>query len=134
MNFLAGVLLLLSAHIYTIDGMYFSFNCIIFVLILIKSNTASACDKISFITREQWNALPSNLTDMKLPVHHVFIHHTAEEECFDRKECTRLMLIMQQFHNVTRGFGDIGYNFLIGGDNNVYVGELESTCCIVSIF
>ena len=30
---------------------------------------------------------------------------------------------MQDFHNITRKFGDIGYNFIIGGDGNVYVGR-----------
>lgn len=92
--------------------------------------SSSVCDSISFVSRDEWGALPSNLTDMRLPVHHVFIHHTFEEECHDQPECSRLMRIMQQFHNVTRGFGDIGYNFIIGGDNNVYVGKLESSAVI----
>ena len=74
------------------------------------------------MSRKEWGELPSNLTEMKLPVHHVFIHHTAEEECFNMSDCKRLVKEMQVFHNVTRHFGDIGYNFIIGGDDNVYVG------------
>jgi len=75
------------------------------------------------VTREQWGALPSNLTEMATPVHHVFIHHTAEQECETQEVCSKLLREMQHFHNVTRNFGDIGYNFLIGGDGYVYIGR-----------
>jgi N-acetylmuramoyl-L-alanine amidase len=82
-----------------------------------------ACDSIKFISREEWGALPSNLTTMKTPVNHVFIHHTEGQECHTFDECVKYVKWCQHFHNVTRGFGDIGYNFLIGGDGNVYVGR-----------
>lgn len=83
----------------------------------------SACDSIHFVSRQEWKANPSNLTDMKLPVHHVFIHHTLQEECHTKEECIKTVKTMQIFHNVTRNFGDIGYNFIVGGDGNVYVGR-----------
>jgi N-acetylmuramoyl-L-alanine amidase len=60
---------------------------------------------------------------MVTPVHQIFIHHTADHECHTQEECSKLMRATQHFHNVTRGWGDIGYNFLIGGDGKVYMAR-----------
>jgi len=57
---------------------------------------------------------------METPVHHVFVHHTAEQECQTQDECEKIMRGIQHFHKVTRGWDDIGYNFVIGGDGKVY--------------
>lgn len=37
--------------------------------------------------------------------------------------CTYRVRMIQTFHIESRGWDDIGYNFLVGGDGNVYVGR-----------
>lgn len=38
-------------------------------------------------------------------------------------ECVRAVRDIQDYHIETKGWDDIGYNFLIGGDGSVYVGR-----------
>lgn len=38
-------------------------------------------------------------------------------------ECIYRMRMIQNFHMKSLGFTDIGYNFLIGGDGQIYVGR-----------
>lgn len=37
--------------------------------------------------------------------------------------CVFNMRAMQTFHMESRGWGDIGYNFVVGGDGAVYIGR-----------
>lgn len=41
---------------------------------------------------------------------------------FFQESCTAAVQNCQNFHMDTMNFGDIGYNFLVGGDGNVYEG------------
>lgn len=88
------------------------------------SNTYQGCHDVEIVSRERWGARPSldNAT-MEMPVHHIFIHHTAGLECSDLSSCSKVMRGIQNFHMDDRGWDDIGYNFLIGGDGRVYQGR-----------
>ncbi|XP_046565318.1 LOW QUALITY PROTEIN: uncharacterized protein LOC124274032 [Haliotis rubra] len=54
---------------------------------------------------------------------YVIIHHGASAGCSYRQDCVRLMQSYQNFHMDGRGWSDIGYNFAIGDDGNVYEGR-----------
>ncbi|XP_053687820.1 peptidoglycan-recognition protein LC-like isoform X3 [Sabethes cyaneus] len=79
---------------------------------------------LRIVTRNEWLAQPpkEDLELLKLPVHKVIIAHTATEGCSTQTACTYRMRFIQNIHN-EMDFGDIGYNFLIGGDGNVYEGR-----------
>lgn len=62
--------------------------------------------------------------NMTTPVHHVFIHHTeAPDQCHTQNECITAVKGIQNFHIDTRKWADIGYNFLLGGDERIYEGR-----------
>ncbi len=41
-----------------------------------------------------------------------------------KAECIAMLKAIQKFHMEERKLDDIGYNFIIGGDGNVYEGKL----------
>ncbi|KAH3787603.1 peptidoglycan recognition protein 1-like isoform X5 [Dreissena polymorpha] len=82
------------------------------------------CDNVTIVTREEWGAQPSkSVSYMGTPVSIVFIHHTAMSECHTKDKCAEEMRVIQRFHQVDRGWDDIGYNFLIGEDGRAYEGR-----------
>lgn len=82
------------------------------------------CETVTIVDRLEWNARePKAVELMDTPVDIVFIHHTAMAECDTKDKCVKEMKNIQNFHMDTRGWDDIGYNFLIGGDGLVYTGR-----------
>ncbi|XP_074042795.1 peptidoglycan-recognition protein LC isoform X2 [Leptinotarsa decemlineata] len=81
--------------------------------------------KVHIISRFTWLAQPPiEPTDpLKLPVSLVIVHHTATEVCYSRAQCIYQTRHIQTFHIESNGWSDIGYNFLIGGDGDVYEGR-----------
>lgn len=84
-----------------------------------------ACSGIRFLSRYEWGARqPKNQSRLKVqPVPRFFVHHTEGPECFDYWSCSERMRHWQNFHMDTRGWDDLGYSFLIGGDGRVYVSR-----------
>uniref|UniRef100_A0A131YRX5 Peptidoglycan recognition protein n=1 Tax=Rhipicephalus appendiculatus TaxID=34631 RepID=A0A131YRX5_RHIAP len=84
-----------------------------------------ACSGIEFVPRQAWGARPPKEWErLKVqPVPRVFVHHTAGGECFDPWTCSEKMRYIQHYHQVTKGWEDIAYSFLIGGDGRVYVAR-----------
>ncbi|XP_055384729.1 peptidoglycan-recognition protein LF-like [Condylostylus longicornis] len=80
---------------------------------------------ISYVSRTDWIAQPPNdeLVDLILPVHRIIIAHTATEPCTTLAQCVFRTRDIQTFHIEARGFDDIAYNFLIGGDGLIYIGR-----------
>ncbi|XP_035905769.1 peptidoglycan-recognition protein LC-like isoform X3 [Anopheles stephensi] len=80
---------------------------------------------LRLVTRTEWLAQPprEELTDLKLPVHNVIIAHTATEGCTTQQACKALVQSIQRYHVNKTKYGDIGYNFLIGGDAFIYEGR-----------
>lgn len=80
---------------------------------------------LRMISRKDWLAQPPNnvLDDLEIPVNRIIITHTATEMCETQAACTLSVRIMQTFHMESRGWDDIGYNFIIGGDGAVYEGR-----------
>ncbi|KAF2898070.1 hypothetical protein ILUMI_08113 [Ignelater luminosus] len=75
-------------------------------------------------SKKEWGGRPAlNFTK---PLHHpteyVIISHTGGRVCKDFIECSAVMQQIQSMH-VTNQMPDIGHNFLIGGDGNIYAGR-----------
>lgn len=106
---------------------------VIIIALIIVVYVATAADEDFFpdakplriVTRNEWLAQPPKevLTPLKLPVNRVIIAHTATEGCTTQTSCVYRVRFIQEQHIGSQNFGDIGYNFLIGGDGNVYEGR-----------
>ncbi|XP_069823891.1 N-acetylmuramoyl-L-alanine amidase [Dendropsophus ebraccatus] len=79
------------------------------------------------IPRCLWEAKPYKGTPtlLKPPLLHVYIHHTYEpsKPCVSFQDCAADMRSMQRFHQVDRGWDDIGYSFVAGSDGYLYEGR-----------
>ncbi|GJQ80277.1 PGRPS1 [Trypoxylus dichotomus] len=88
---------------------------------LIFANLPDVCPQI--ISKTQWGGRDSaKVQHIIIPLKYVIIHHTATPGCSDEEACSKRIVNMQSYHMDKLGFDDIGYNFLIGGDGNVYSG------------
>ncbi|KAG5882238.1 hypothetical protein JTB14_020242 [Gonioctena quinquepunctata] len=97
-----------------------------FVLCIMLSVFYSVkCECPRIIYREEWNAsLPSSTRNLTLsPPPYMVVHHSATRSCEEEEECKTLVKSIQRYHMIDRHWEDIGYNFLIGGDGNIYEGR-----------
>ncbi|XP_070550429.1 peptidoglycan recognition protein 4-like [Ptychodera flava] len=83
--------------------------------------------ELYIFSREEWDAEPPkrNLTEIKKKVSKVVIHHTAGGECTTIETCKKKVKDVQLLHKYDKDFKwwDIGYNFLVGEDGNIYEGR-----------
>ncbi|KAM9745634.1 peptidoglycan recognition protein 6 [Menidia menidia] len=79
------------------------------------------------IPRCMWGAEPyrGTPTNLSLPLAFMFIHHTHSpgEPCLTFQQCAADMRSMQRFHQEDRGWDDIGYSFVAGGEGHIYEGR-----------
>merc|ERR1711953_825121 len=82
----------------------------------------------TIILREQWadkelKANTSDLEPLPLPIPRgVIAHHTLDSRCFSYEECVKaLNSNLDDFFKLK--YSDIGYNYLIGEDGNIYEGR-----------
>lgn len=82
-------------------------------------------DNHKVINRKQWGGRPSinKLENLQHPINLVIISHTATKFCNTTEECSKTVSTIQSYHISAKHMFDIGYNFLIGGDGNIYVGR-----------
>ncbi|SPP85409.1 peptidoglycan-recognition protein LF [Drosophila guanche] len=80
---------------------------------------------LHILDRSEWQGEPpsSKPEHLKLPISNVIISHTATEGCETEEICIYRMQTIQGFHMKSLGWLDIGYNFLVGGDGQIYVGR-----------
>ncbi|XP_011210795.1 peptidoglycan-recognition protein SD [Bactrocera dorsalis] len=78
----------------------------------------------NIISKSQWNGVESinELSQQALPIGRVIILHTAGAGCQDVDSCSQQVRNIQKYH-LDLHFDDIGYNFLVGNDGNVYEGR-----------
>ncbi|XP_049884660.1 uncharacterized protein LOC126379804 isoform X2 [Pectinophora gossypiella] len=90
-----------------------------------KDDLLIAPDHLRIVSRTDWLAQPveKSVEPIKLPVPWVIITHTATDSCFTQSACVLRVRLMQTFHIESRGWSDIGYNFLVGGDGSAYYGR-----------
>ncbi|KAK4875942.1 hypothetical protein RN001_012364 [Aquatica leii] len=93
---------------------------------------AGSCPAI--VSREQWRARnPETIDYVVFPLDIVIIQHTATGTCKSTETCKNLVRSIQNYHMDNVNFGDIGYNFLIGGDGKVYEGVLPTDAAIKAV-
>lgn len=84
----------------------------------------SATGPHRFITREEWGGRPPiYIRKIHQPTMYVIISHTVTKQCRTIKTCSETMVNIQSQHITDYNSPDIGYNFLVGGDENVYIGR-----------
>lgn len=77
----------------------------------------------SVFYKEEWRGKRfTRKTRMPHPVGLVIISHTSTNFCKNFYNCARILRGIQNSH-MFKGFWDIGTNFAIGGDGNIYVGR-----------
>ncbi|XP_066245839.1 peptidoglycan-recognition protein 2-like [Euwallacea similis] len=75
------------------------------------------------LSRSRWRGRKTQAIDyITVPVKNVIIHHTVTNECSTEENCVLLLIDIQNFHIDNMELPDIGYNFIIGGDGNIYEG------------
>ncbi|CAK1588556.1 unnamed protein product [Parnassius mnemosyne] len=76
-----------------------------------------------YLRRGDWQAMPPyEIEFLKLPVSYVIIGHAASNYCNQLYPCIEQMLVIQEAF-LRRGMGDIGPNFLVGGNGYVFEGR-----------
>ncbi|KAK5645538.1 hypothetical protein RI129_006838 [Pyrocoelia pectoralis] len=91
-------------------------SCLVSVI-----QTSDDCPNI--ISRAGWDArVPEIVQYVAFPLRMVIIHHTVTAECSTMVGCRSMVKSIQTYHMDNLNFGDIGYNFLIGGNGKVYEG------------
>jgi hypothetical protein len=88
----------------------------------------TSLSKPAFVSRTGWGSPDgqgSRVSPAYRNVTHMVVHHTAGGNTFRPGEDDwgdRVRAIWS-FHTFTRGWGDIGYNFIIGPDGTIYEGR-----------
>nr|XP_044990133.1 peptidoglycan recognition protein 1 [Jaculus jaculus] len=76
------------------------------------------------VARSAWQArAPGCSQRLQHPLRYVVVSHTAGSPCHSPASCQQQARIVQHYHQQTLGWCDVGYNFLIGEDGNVYEGR-----------
>lgn len=81
---------------------------------------------VQYVPRALWRARPAKTKSpprLSTPVDTVIVHHSGTAPCSSLPSCSDRVLAMQRYNMVDRGWDDIGYNFLVGGDGRVYEGR-----------
>ncbi|KAF2881226.1 hypothetical protein ILUMI_24950 [Ignelater luminosus] len=97
--------------------------CVFDSVIAGEAKLPEICPNI--LTREQWGGrAPEFINYTIFPIDYVIIHHTVTPLCATKESCSRQIRSIQNYQmQAPLNFGDIGYNFLIGGDGKVYEGR-----------
>ncbi|KAI4471893.1 peptidoglycan recognition protein [Holotrichia oblita] len=77
--------------------------------------------RAGFVTRRQWGARKEKdgVEALNVPVPYVVIHHTATEDCTTISDCMVQARYIQDFHMDSNGWSDVGYNFMVAGDDGL---------------
>ncbi|OWR54948.1 peptidoglycan-recognition protein LB-like [Danaus plexippus] len=81
--------------------------------------------QLEFVSKADWGGRhATSVTKLKTPVPLVVIHHSyIPGACYTKAACSAAMQSMQNAHQITNGWADIGYNFAVGSDGRVYEGR-----------
>lgn len=87
--------------------------------------TEGGAPTAQLLSRADWGArMPKQVDYFTGPAPYVIIHHSyIPAACYSTPDCMRSMRDIQTFHQVDRGWNDIGYSFGIGGDGVIYTGR-----------
>lgn len=99
--------------------------CYVAIILTSNNNSGNPTDphKPLFIYREEWGGrLPRRVEQLDGPVPIVVIRDTRKTFCIEKSDCLEDTQKIQN-DNMSNNLNDIAYNFLIGGDGNIYVGR-----------
>eukprot|EP00099_Drosophila_melanogaster_P028248 NP_731575.1 peptidoglycan recognition protein LB, isoform C [Drosophila melanogaster] len=90
-----------------------------------QANLGDGVATARLLSRSDWGArLPKSVEHFQGPAPYVIIHHSyMPAVCYSTPDCMKSMRDMQDFHQLERGWNDIGYSFGIGGDGMIYTGR-----------
>lgn len=86
----------------------------------------SAYPKPTVSSRASWNARAMNGSPTYCTVTHVGVHHTASSSDYNTtswQQSANNVKAHQDYHMLTRGWKDIGYNYLIDKFGNIFEGR-----------
>jgi len=89
---------------------------------------ASACSQMKFVSRHSWGAkepIPdaSAIKLFSQTPERVIVHQAWDgRTCADLNSCSVRLQAIQAYHQHTKNWPDISYNFLISGDGTIYEG------------
>ncbi|XP_017785948.1 PREDICTED: peptidoglycan recognition protein-like [Nicrophorus vespilloides] len=93
----------------------------LFISIGLVGSVLGVCPNV--ISRAEWGAAPGETTSLRAhPATHVVLHHSETPTCTNQDNCMAIVRSIQKNHIKWLRYTDIGYNFLIGEDGNVYEG------------
>ncbi len=89
---------------------------------------SAAVDKPAVVSRTDWKSPDGQGSRVKpayYPVNHITVHHTADSGTLSGNEANWASRVRAywSFHAITRGWGDIGYNYLIDPNGIIYEGR-----------
>lgn len=87
---------------------------------------AASIDRPDIVTRDQWDADPSHRSgspDYAEDVEAGVLHHTVTGNDYSRSEAPAVVRSIYHYHTQTRGWNDIGYNFLVDRFGQIYQGR-----------
>jgi hypothetical protein len=74
-------------------------------------------------SRVAWGAKASRAPNLKIRPTHVTVHHTAGHKRHELAQSLSGMRGIQEFHQDDRGWGDIGYHFVLDGEGRIFEGR-----------
>jgi hypothetical protein len=88
----------------------------------------SAINKPAVVSRTAWGSpdgQSSRVRPVYYPVNHMTVHHTADANSLSgsQQRWSDRVRAIWSFHTYTRGWGDIGYNYLIDPNGVIYEGR-----------
>ncbi|MGB0099656.1 MAG: FG-GAP-like repeat-containing protein [Nocardioides sp.] len=92
----------------------------------IELQAASGTPKPKIFSRAQWGANESLRNKSSLSyfeVHAGFVHHTVNANDYTRAEVPALLRSIYAYHTQSRGWSDIGYNFLVDRFGRIWEGR-----------
>ncbi|MCK6211687.1 N-acetylmuramoyl-L-alanine amidase [Georgenia sp. EYE_87] len=91
-------------------------------------STAVLPPRPSIISRAGWGADEDKMTWQPTyrALRAAVVHHTAGTNSYTQTQAASVVRGIYQYHAVTRGWGDIGYNFLVDKWGRVYEGRTGS--------
>ena len=88
--------------------------------------TTAAAGKPAILTRAQWGADPKLMgwdPEYAPSIKAGFLHHTAGTNSYAAADVPAILRSIYAFHSRTRGWGDIGYNFLVDRFGRTWEGR-----------
>lgn len=89
-----------------------------------------AVSDFEIVTRAEWGAdeayTDANWTPKYAPLRAAVVHHTAGTNSYTAAQSAGIVKAIFNYHTQTRGWGDIGYNFLVDKYGQIFEGRQNS--------